>query len=376
MKLIIAFDSFKGTMSAREACEEAAQAIREVHPGTQTLIKPMADGGEGTAEAMLAARGGEWIPVPITGPLMSMTVDGGFAWFPEDKTALVEMAVASGITLLRRDQLNPLKTTTFGTGELIRAAMDHGADRILLAVGGSATVDGGMGAAHALGWRFLDAEGRELPPVGGSLERISSIHTPSAPPSQFPTLLVLADVDNPLCGERGAARVFGPQKGATPDMVAQLDAGLCNLAQRLAACGGRADLLSLSGGGAAGGLAAGAVGFLGGRIVSGIETIMEVSGLARELQGTDWIVTGEGKFDDQSLHGKVVSGIARLARRHGVKVAVIAGSVQVSQREWEEAGIACALPTAPADMPLDQALGQARELLALTARRFAMEHAL
>ena len=376
MKLIIAFDSFKGTMSAREACEEAAQAIREVHPGAQTLIKPMADGGEGTAEAMLAARGGEWIPVPITGPLMSMTVDGGFAWFPEDKTALVEMAVASGITLLRRDQLNPLKTTTFGTGELIRAAMDHGADRILLAVGGSATVDGGIGAAHALGWRFLDAEGRELPPVGGSLERISSIHTPSAPPSQFPTLLVLADVDNPLCGERGAARVFGPQKGATPDMVAQLDAGLCNLAQRLAACGRRADLLSLSGGGAAGGLAAGAVGFLGGRIVSGIETIMEVSGLARELQGTDWIVTGEGKFDDQSLHGKVVSGIARLARRHGVKVAVIAGSVQVSQREWEEAGIACALPTAPADMPFDQALGQARELLALTARRFAMEHAL
>jgi glycerate kinase len=373
MKLVLAFDSFKGTMSAREACAEAAEAILAVHPGAQVVLKPMADGGEGTAEAVLAARMGEWIPVPATGPLLSMNVDAGFAWFPDDGTALVEMAVASGLTLLRRDQLNPLKTTTLGTGELIRAAHEHGAKRILLAVGGSATVEGGIGAAHALGWRFLDAKGLELAPVGANLERIARITPPAPQAHPLPELLVLADVINPLCGERGAARVFGPQKGATPAMVERLDAGLQNLALRLGEATGR-QVLDLPGGGAAGGLAAGAVGFLGGRIVSGIETIMSVSGLAEELQGADWVITGEGKFDDQSLHGKVVSGIAALAKRHGVKVAVIAGSVQVPAPAWQAAGIACALPTAPPDLPLDQALDQARALLAQTARYFALEH--
>lgn len=379
MKIILAFDSFKGTMSAHEACAEAAAAIRAVRPDAELMLKPMADGGEGTAEAVLAARPGEWIPVPVTGPLLSMTVDAGFAWFPEDGTALVEMAAASGITLLRRDQLNPLRTTTLGTGELIRAALAHGAKRILLAVGGSATVDGGIGVARALGWSFRDAEGHDLPPVGGSLQKIAEIHPPPDS-SPLPPLLVLADVDNPLCGPRGAAPVFGPQKGASPTMVEHLDAGLLNLAAKLAACDGRPpgtrrpDLLALRGGGAAGGLAAGAVGFLGGEIVSGIETIMKVSGLGEELQGADWVMTGEGKFDDQSLHGKVVSGISGLARHHGVKVAVIAGSVQVPPAAWKAAGIECALPTAPPDMPLDQALGRARELLAQAARHFALEH--
>jgi glycerate kinase len=375
MKIILAFDSFKGTMSAREACAEAAEAIRTVRPDSELILKPMADGGEGTAEAVLAARPGEWVPVPVTGPLLSMTVDAGFAWFPEDGTALVEMAAASGITLLRRDQLNPLRTTTLGTGELIRAAIEHGARRILLAAGGSATVDGGIGVARAMGWSFRDADSRELPPVGGSLQKITEVLPPPVSSSPLPPLLVLADVDNPLCGPRGAAPVFGPQKGATPAMVEQLDAGLLNLAAKLAACGHGPDLLALRGGGAAGGLAAGAVGFLGGEIVSGIETIMEVSGLGDELQGADWVVTGEGKFDDQSLHGKVVSGISGLARRHRVKVAVIAGSVQVPPAEWKSAGIQCALPTAPPDMPLDQALSRARELLAQAARHFAMEHA-
>lgn len=375
MKLILAFDSFKGSLSARDACAEAAQAIREVHPGAEVVLKPMADGGEGTAEAMLVARGGEWIPVPVTGPLTSMTVDGGFAWFADDESALVEMAVASGITLLRRDQMHPLKTTTRGAGELLVAARERGARRILLAVGGSATVDGGIGAAHALGWRFLDAAGGDLPPVGASLEKIADIIPPAPPRHPLPELLILADVDNPLCGERGAARVFGPQKGATPAMVAHLEAGLRNLAAKARAVTG-CDMLGLPGGGAAGGLAAGAVAFLGGRIVSGIDTIMEASGLERELADADWIVTGEGRFDEQSLHGKVISGVARLARRHGVKVAVLAGRVAVTPDQWRAAGIAATLATAPGDLALDDAIGRARELLAQAARHFALEHIL
>ncbi len=371
MKIVIAFDSFKGSLTAESACREAALALVEQRPEAVPVEKPMADGGEGTAAALLAARGGEWIQAPATGPLPSMTVDAGYAWLAADETAVVEMASASGLTLLRRDQLNPLATTTLGTGELVRAALERNPRRLLLAVGGSATVDGGIGAAHALGWRFLDERGDELPPIGASLARIHTIRPPDRrPPAGLIT--VLSDVTNPLCGPRGAAPVFGPQKGASPEQVALLDHGLERLAACIHAQLGR-DLRAMPGGGAAGGLAAGAVAFMNATIQPGIETIMNAAGLADALDGADWVVTGEGSFDEQSLHGKVVSGVARIAQARGVRVAVLAGRIALDPARFPSAGIAYADAITPPGLSMDDAIRQAPHLLHQAVVRFVEE---
>lgn len=371
MKVVLAFDSFKGSLPADAACRHAALAIAETKPAATLIEKPMADGGEGTVTAMLAACGGEWIPCPVTGPLSSMIVDAGFGRLAGGETVVVEMAAASGITLLRRDQLNPFQTTTLGAGELVRAAAEHGARRILLAVGGSATVEGGIGAAHALGWRFLDKTGNEVTPVGASLQAIASIKPPASP-FPLPEITVLADVTNPLCGEYGAARVFGPQKGATPAQVKSLEAGLERLGELIQRQLG-VDVATLPGGGAAGGLAAGAVAFMGATIKPGIDTIMEVSRLAEALDGADWVITGEGCFDSQSLRGKVVSGVTRLARERGARVAVLAGRVALEPSEYHEAGIAYADAITPPHLPIEEAIRQAPHLLHQAVVRFVEE---
>lgn len=372
MKIVLAFDSFKGCLSAEIACREAAFALTEFASITQLIEKPMADGGEGTAAALLAARGGDWIPIPVTGPLPDMTVDAGYARLADGRTAVVETAAASGLTLLRPNQRNPLAATTLGTGELLRAAVDRGAESILLAAGGSATVDGGTGMAHAFGWRFFDAAGNELAPNGASLEHIVAIRPPAIHAFKPGQLTVLSDVTNPLCGPRGAARTFGPQKGATPELVERLDAGLANLALRLRAYAG-IDLLALRGGGAAGGLAAGATGFFGAMIQSGVELIMNMTALGEALDGADWVITGEGSFDAQSLEGKVVSGVARMARTYGAKVAVFAGRIALESEAIREAGIDFAQAITPAGMPPDEAIRQAPHLLRQAIVQFAEE---
>ena len=353
MKVVLAFDSFKGNLSAREACEIARDGIRSVRPDVETVVVPMADGGEGTAEALRTARGGEWIEVTTTGPLPEMQVQAGYVWLAQEKTAVVELARASGLPLLRPEQRNPLWTTTRGTGELIRAAMEKGARKILLAVGGSATVDGGVGAAEALGWQFLP-DGRILPP----------------PRREMPEIDVLCDVTNPLCGPNGAARVYGPQKGATPEMVAQLEIRLQKLAERIKQSLG-IDVSMLPGGGAAGGLAVGAVAFFNARIVRGIEAVMAASGLAQALKGAGWVLTGEGRFDSQSLQGKVVDGVARLAKEAGAKTGILAGSVQLSEAEWRAAGIAYATGLQPPGMNVEESMRRSRELLFNAAADFA-----
>lgn len=231
MKVILAFDSFKGSLSAREVCATVAAGIHSVRPDIEIVSLPMADGGEGTADAMMAALGGGWIPLAVTGPLPAMKVNAGFAWLEHEKTAVVEMAVASGLPLLRNSERNPMKTTTFGTGELIRAALKKGAEKILLTVGGSATVEGGIGTAAALGWRFLDAAGRDIPLSGKGLPLIEKMIPPQSPVTA--DVEVLCDVTNPLCGPNGAARVYGPQKGATPEMAEELAAGLEHLAAKI-----------------------------------------------------------------------------------------------------------------------------------------------
>ena len=371
MKVVLAFDSFKGSLSAADACRITADTLSELRSDIELVLIPLADGGEGTAAALMAYRPGEWISVPATGPLASLCVDAGFAWFPFDKTALVETAAASGLTLLRADQRNPLFTSTRGTGELVRAAADYGAQRILLAAGGSATVDGGMGAAHALGWRFHDATGHELAPCGQNLERIARIVRPTVE-TALPAIDLLADVDNPLLGERGAARIFGPQKGASPAAVLSLEAGLANLANRIQQDLGLS-VADVPGAGAAGGLGAGAVAFFQARVVSGIETVLREVDFETSISGADWIITGEGCLDHTSLRGKVISGVVRCARAAGAKTAVLAGRIKLSPEEWTQAGLSYAAPLASPQLTTDEAIELAPQLLRDQVHHFARE---
>jgi len=371
MKIVIAMDSFKGSLTAQQACKIVAEGFASVVPDLEIVTRPMADGGEGTAQTMIAARGGKWIVTEVTGPLPEMRAEAGFAFFEDNQTALVEMAAASGMQLLRTEQLNPLKTTTYGTGELIKSAVDYGAKWILLAVGGSATVDGGVGAAMALGWRFLDGQENQVGPGGGEVERICKIIRPKE--LNLPETCVLYDVSNPLCGNQGAARVFVPQKGGTPEMVNRLEAGLRHLAGLVCEQLGF-DISNIPGGGAAGGLAAGAAAFMNASLVPGIETVIEASGLREDIKDADWVITGEGKFDKQSLHGKVVSGIAKLAAGTRVKAGVIAGSVELADEQWRQLGIAEAIGIQTRQMSLDYAFNNCRQLLWKRAEEFARRH--
>ena len=371
MKIVIAMDSFKGTLKSYEACEIIAGAIAECAPDAELVKKPMADGGEGTAEAMIKAANGQWIPRTVMGPLPHMQVEAGFAWFDAGGTALVEMASASGLELLDDEQMNPLKTTTYGTGQLIKAASEYHACKILLAVGGSATVDGGLGAATALGWKFLDHKANPIPLGGAGLEQITNMVGPKD--LDLPPVEILCDVDNPLCGEHGAARVYGPQKGATPRMVEQLEKGLVHLAALVKKHLQR-DINNLPGAGAAGGLAAGAVAFINGTIVSGIETVMASSNLCTELKSADWVITGEGSFDQQSLRGKVVSGISKMASLSHTRLAVIAGQVDVPRNKYQKLGIITAVSCRINNMSLDYALTNCRSLLHGAAQQFAREY--
>jgi glycerate kinase len=385
VKIVVALDSFKGSLTAVQACDIVAQALRSAVPGVEVVTKPMADGGEGTASVLMAAAGGQWIGRRVMGPLPEMEVEAGFVWLPDNRTALVEMATASGLPLLKPEQRNPLRTTTYGTGQLIQAALDHGANHVLLAIGGSATVDGGVGAAMALGWRFLTKEGEETGFGGARLSQIARIVRPvcSVPvraSEETPhgvttnvTVEVLCDVDNPLCGAHGAARVFGPQKGATPEMVGELEEGLGHLAQVVKEQLDR-DIACLPGAGAAGGLAAGAVAFMNARLVPGIDAIMSQTRLAEAVTGADWVVTGEGSFDEQSLRGKVVSGVTRIARAAGAKVAVCAGQVRLEPGTYRQAGIEAAVACMERGMELDYALAHSAELLDGAARRFARDY--
>jgi len=370
MKIVIAMDSFKAAIPAGQACKIVAEVIAEFIPGAHLSIKPMADGGEGTAKAMIAAKQGKWVTKKVTGPLPDIKVKAGFAWFDSDRTALVEMASASGLELLSPSERNPLKTTTYGTGELIKAAAMRKPQKILLAVGGSATVDGGVGAATALGWQFLDKNHKQIPPGGGELPHIRKILPPQN--LYLPPVEVLCDVQNPLCGRTGAARVFGPQKGAAPRDVELLESGLTHLAELV---GRQLDKdLNVPGAGAAGGLAAGAIAFMNATLLSGVKTIINFTNLEAELDDADWIITGEGCFDRQSLYGKVVSGIAEIAANSNIPAAVIAGQIHLPKSRYQRMGIRTAIACKPQDVSLDEALKNSRTLLRLAAEKFVKQN--
>jgi len=373
MKIVIAMDSFKGTLSAQEACSIVATAIKECLPDAQVVIKPMADGGEGTARALIEAAGGRWICRKVMGPLPDMIVDAGFAWFEKERIALIETASASGIELLSKSQLDPLKTTTYGTGRLIKASMKYKPKKILLALGGSATVDGGVGAAAALGWEFFDAAGKKVSLGGAPVKSIEKIVKPRQ--LSLPKVEVLCDVDNPLCGKRGAARVYGPQKGATPEMIEELESSLSHLA-KIIRKQLKVDISIVPGAGSAGGFGAGAMAFMKGRLVSGIDVVMSMSKLADAMRSADWVLTGEGSFDLQSLRGKVVCGITRMAKKSRVPVAVLAGQVKVARRLYQKCGVFTAIACRKPNNSFEYAMKNSRKLLFIAAEEFAEKNLL
>ncbi len=367
MKIVVALDKFKGTLSAAEACGIVAEVCRRHFPQAAVLSIPMADGGEGTAVALVAAWSGEWVSRLVFGPLPGQKVSARFANFPGRRIAVVEMAQASGLFRVPREARNPWVATTFGAGELVAAAAEL-ADEIWLAVGGSATVDGGVGAAMALGWKFFDRRGVEVGLGAGALEKIVKIVRPAM--GLRCAVRVLCDVTNPLLGELGAARVFGPQKGADGAMVVGLERGLAHLADRVEEEFGF-DIRRVAGGGAAGGLAAGAVVFMGAELAAGVDVVSEAVGLREAMRGADVVITGEGCLDSTSLGGKVVSGVLRATRVAGARVAVFSGQSLLSVEEGRAAGIAEVVTLVGPGVSQEMAMERAGEVLRMRAEEWA-----
>lgn len=362
MKVVIAPDSFKESLSAAEVASAIAAGLREVWPHAELLCRPMADGGEGTVDALLAATGGEYRESRVRGPLGAPLL-AHWGWLPAERCALIEMAAASGLQRVPPAERDVLRACSHGTGELIRAALDAGAVRIVLGLGGSATNDGGSGMLRALGVHLEDAAGRPLPPGGAALAQLARIDASGlAPRLAGVAVEVACDVDNPLCGPRGASAVFGPQKGADAAQVAQLDAALARFADCCATALGR-DERERPGSGAAGGMGFAARTFLQASFRPGIELVAEVAGLEAALAGADLAITGEGRLDRQTLHGKTPLGVAALARRHGVPVVALAGSLGDGYQALYRHGIAAAFSLVPGPLGLAEALAEAPRLL-------------
>lgn len=340
MEFVIAPDKFKGTISASLAAEAIGRGVRKVFPAATLVLRPMADGGEGTVEALLTAVGGRESYETVTGPLGG-EVQAAIGWLADDR-AVIEVAQAAGLVLVDPDRRDPLRADTFGVGQLIRAAAESGRCRsLVIGIGGSATSDGGTGAARALGWRFLDAAGGELAAGGGELARLARIDGFGAAEAvRGLEIVVASDVDNPLVGESGAARVFAPQKGASPEQVEQLERGLTVLAERIKADVGL-DVADRPGAGAAGGLGAGLMAFCGATLRPGFDLLAEAGDLARVIRASDHVVTGEGKLDRQSLGGKTPLGVARLAAKSLVPCHAVAGDIPLNDRKaLHDAGFA------------------------------------
>lgn len=362
MKIVIAPDSFKESLSAAEVAAAIAAGLREVWPQAELLCRPMADGGEGTVVALVAATGGEYRETVVRDPL-GEPVAAHWGWIAESRSAVIEMAAASGLHLVPAPQRDVLRACTYGTGELILAALEAGAERIVLGFGGSATNDAGSGMLRALGARFEDAEGRPLPPGGAALAQLARIDLSGLDPRLAQVdFEVACDVDNPLCGPRGASFVFGPQKGATPEQVRQLDTALGHFADVCAQTLGR-DGRDLPGSGAAGGIGFAARSFLAATFRPGIELVAEVSGLEQAMVGADLVITGEGRIDLQTLHGKTPMGVASIAKRHGVPVIALAGMLGEGYQQLYGHGIDAAFSLAPGPISLADALADAPRLL-------------
>ncbi|EKK5267004.1 glycerate kinase [Cronobacter dublinensis] len=369
-KIVIAPDSFKESLSAMDVATAIEAGFREIYPQATYVRLPMADGGEGTVEAMVAATGGHIVQVPVTGPLGNR-VEGFYGVLGDGETAVIEMAAASGLHLVPPAQRDPRITTSFGTGELILAALDSGVKTIIIGIGGSATNDGGAGMMQALGARFLDSQQRGLLPGGASLASLEHIEMSGLDPRlAHTTFTVACDVDNPLCGAKGASAIFGPQKGATPEMVAQLDAALRRFGTTLEAVTGKS-IISAPGAGAAGGMGAALLGMLNAQLRPGIDIVTQTLGLAQAVRDADLVITGEGRLDSQSIHGKTPVGVARVAKQFQRPVVAIAGSLTPDYQVVHEHGIDAAFSVLDRIVTLEEALDDAARNLRVTARNVA-----
>ncbi|EJM01028.1 glycerate kinase [Pseudomonas sp. GM102] len=370
MKIVIAPDSFKDSLSAQGVAEAIALGLADVWPDAHLIKCPMADGGEGTVESILAACDGELCRTHVRGPL-GATVEAAWGWLPQSHTAIIEMAEASGLQLVAPNLRDACTSSTYGTGELIRAALDAGAQRVILAIGGSATNDGGAGAMQALGVKLLDARDQILVPGGLALAQLARLDLSEIDPRLAKVRFdIAADVNNPLCGPHGASAIFGPQKGASPEQVEQLDQALGRFAELCAQALDK-DVRDEPGSGAAGGLGFAAKAFLGAQFQAGVEVVAELVGLAEAVKGADLVITGEGRFDAQTLRGKTPFGVARIARQHGVPVIVIAGTLGEGYQALYEHGIDAAFALASGPMTLEQACAEAPRLLRERARDIA-----
>lgn len=369
-KVVIAPDSFKESLSALEVAEAIERGFRQIFPQVQYVKLPMADGGEGTVDSMVAATGGEIVTVAVTGPL-GQPVQAFYGLLGEGETAVIEMAAASGLHLAPKAQRDPRMTTSYGTGELIQAALDRGVKTIILGIGGSATNDGGAGMMQALGARLLDDNRQALPPGGAALAQLAYIDLSGVDPRlQQVSITAACDVDNPLCGANGASAVFGPQKGATPEMVTQLDAALRHYGTLLEQATGR-EIINAPGAGAAGGMGAALLGMLNARLRPGIEIVIETLQLEEALRDADLVITGEGRLDSQSIHGKTPIGVARVAKRFGLPVIGIAGSLSKDYQVVHQHGIDAAFSVLDRVVSLEEALAEAADNLEVTARNVA-----
>lgn len=367
MKIVIAPDSLKESLTAPEAAAAMARGVRRAAPECRVVEMPVADGGEGTTDALVEATGGVHRRAEVADPL-GRPVEATWGMCGDGRTAVIEMAQASGLERLDPGERDPMKTTTRGTGQLIRCALDAGAERIIVGIGGSATVDGGTGMAHALGLQFRDENGHRITdPCGGRLEEIQEIEASERDPRLGSVELVVAcDVTNPLTGPDGAAAVYAPQKGATPRQVERLAAGLEHLAGVIRRCLGR-DVEDVPGAGAAGGLGAGLVAFAGARLQSGVETVIQAVGLREEVEGADLVLTAEGRLDRQSAFGKATAGVVSVASRAGKPVVALCGQLGDGYRELFESGLCAAFALPDRPMSLQTALGQAERLLEQSA---------
>ena len=370
MKIVIAPDSFKDSLSAEKVADAIAAGLSDVLPDAQLITCPMADGGEGTVDAIVAAGNGQLRRQRVQGPL-GAPVEAHWGWLPDSRTAIIEMAEASGLQLVARSERDACISSTFGTGQLIKAALDAGAQRIILAIGGSATNDAGAGALQALGLGLFDEQGESLVQGGLALANVARIELAGLDPRLAEVRFeIAADVNNPLCGEHGASAIFGPQKGAAPEQVRLLDSALSHFADHCATVLPN-DVRDEPGSGAAGGLGFAAKAFLGAQFRAGVDVVAELVGLADAVKGADWVITGEGRFDAQTLRGKTPFGVARIAQAQGVPVVVLAGTLGEGYQALYEHGINAAFALTSGPMSLEDACAQAAQLLTDRARDIA-----
>jgi glycerate kinase len=368
MRIVVAPDSFKGSVSAVGVANAMEKGILTVFATAEIFKIPIADGGEGTVEALITATGGQIITTEVVGPL-GTPVQAQWGLLGDGETAVIEMAAASGLTLVPKERRDPRVTTTYGTGQLMKAVLDKGIRKLIIGIGGSATNDGGAGMAEALGAKFLDQNGTELPPGGTALANLARIDMAGMDARIKETeIMVACDVDNPLCGPRGASAVYGPQKGATPAMITELDAALRNYAGIAAAATGK-DVAECPGAGAAGGLGAGLLFFTNAKLRPGVEIVLETTGFDALVSEADLVITGEGRTDFQTAFGKAPVGVAKIAKRYNVPVICLSGGLGQGYEDVLSQGIDGLMSCVPQPMTLEQCMESGAMLVeAATAR--------